>query len=121
MLPLFTEFLVDKIATGKYYGGYFAEDFKPYSAPKGTRKELKVLSKFTLSSLVRNRINSLVATMHGIYSATTADEEFLFAVLPIVYASLAINELTEAIADPQKGIEISANLKRDLQYILGEV
>lgn len=121
MLPLFTEFFVDKKATGKYYGGYFADDFKTYSATKGARKELRVLSKFTLSSLVRNRINSLVAAMHGIYSATTADEEFLFVVLPVAYALLAINELTEAIADPQKGITISANLKRDLQYVLGEV
>lgn len=59
--------------------------------------------------------------MHGIRSATTVDEEFLFAVLPIAYASLAFNELTEAIADPQKGIAISANLKRDLQYVLGEI
>lgn len=121
MLPLFTEFLVDKKTTGKFYGGYFADDFKAYSAATSTHKELRVLSKFTLSSFVKNRINSLVATMHGIHSATTADDEFLFAVLPIAYASLEINELTEAISDPQKGIAISASLKRNLQYILGEV
>lgn len=121
MLPLFTEFFVDKKATGKYYGGYFADDFKTYSAPKGARKDLRILSKLALSSLVKHRINSLVATMHGIYSAATADEEFLFAVLPIAYATLTMNELTEAISDPQKGIAISANLKRDLQYVLGEV
>lgn len=36
------------------------------------------------------------------------------------YASLEMNELTEAIADPQKGIAISEGLKRDLQYVLGE-
>lgn len=121
MLPLFTEFFVDKKATGKYVGGYFADDFKPYSASKGTYKELRVLSKFTLSSLVKSRINSLIATMHGIYSAATTDEDFLYAVMPIAYASLEMNELTEAIADPQKGIAISADLKRDLQYVLGEI
>lgn len=121
MLPLFTEFFVDKKATGKYFGGYFADDFKPYSASKGAHKELRVLSKFTLSSLVKSRINSLITTMHGIYSAATADEDFLYVVMPIAYASLEISELTEAIADPQKGITISANLKRDLQYVLGEV
>lgn len=121
ILPLFTEFFTDKKATGKYYGGYFADDFKPYSASKGMRKELRALSKFVLSPLVRNRINSLVATMHDIHSDTTTDEEFLFAVLPIAYASLAINEITEAIADPQKCISISADLKRDLKYVLGEV
>ena len=120
MLPLFTEFFVDEKATGKYYGGYFAEDFKTYSTPKGTRKDLRVLSKLKIDSLVRNRINRLVATVHGIYSATTTDEDFLYAVLPIAYASLEINELTEAIADPQKGIAISEGLKRDLQYVLGE-
>ncbi len=121
MLPLFSEFFVDKKATGKYHGGCFADDFKTYSASKCTYKELRILSKFALSPLVRNRINGLVATMHDIYSATTADEEFLFAILPIAYASLAINELTEAIADPQKSIAISADLKRDLQYVLGEI
>ena len=102
MLPLFTEFFVDKKASGKYYGGYFAEDFKTYSAPKGTRKDLRFLSKLKIGSLVRNRINRLVATMHGIHTAITVDEEFLFAALPIAYASLEMHELTEAIADPQK-------------------
>ena len=120
MLPLFAEFFVDKKATGKYYGGYFAEDFKTYSTPKGTRTDLRVLSKLKIGSLVRNRINRLVATMHGIYSAATAEEDFLYAVLPIAYASLEMNELTEAIADPQNGIAISEGLKRDLEYVLGE-
>ena len=121
MLPLFTEILVDKKATGKYYGGYFSDDFKPYLAEKSARKELTVLSKFALSSLVRNRINSLVATMHDIDPTTTADDDFLFGIFPIAYASIAINELVETIADPQRGVAISANLKRDLQYILGEI
>ena len=120
MLPLFTEFLVDKKATGKYYGGYFSDDFKPYSAGKAACKELTGLSKFALSSLVSNKINSLVATMHGIYPSATADDDFLFFVFQIAYASMKMNELAEAVADPQKGIAISANLKRDLQYALGE-
>ena len=121
MLPLFTEFLVDKKATGKYYGGYFSDDFKPYSsAKKGVRKELTVLSKFGLSSLVRRKINSLMATMHNIYPSTTADDDFLFFIFPIAYASMAIAELSAAIADPQNSIEISVNLKRDLQHVLGE-
>lgn len=121
MLPLFTEFVVDKTATGKYYGGYFADDFKPYSVSKGPHKELKILSKLSLSSLVRNQLNSLVSTMYGIHSATTADEEFLLVAIPIAYASLEIDTLKEAIADPQKGIAISTNLKRSLRYFLGEV
>ena len=121
MLPLFTEFFVEEKATGQYYGGYFDDDFKTYSGSKGARKELGILSKIKLSSLVRNKINGIVATMHGIHPATTTDEEFLFAVLPIAYASMAIGELTEAMNDPQKGIAISADLKRDLRYVIGEV
>lgn len=120
MLPLFTEFLVDKKATGRYYGGYFSDDFKPYSAKKGMRKEITALSKFTLSTLVRSQINSLVATMHNIYPSATTDDDFLFCIFPIAYASMAINELVEAIVDPQKGIAISVNLKHDLQHVLGE-
>lgn len=121
MLPLFTEFLVDKKASGKYYGGYFAEDFEPYSAEKDARKELAALSKLTLSSLVRSNINKLMATMHGICPTTTADDDFVFCVLPVAYASMTTNELAEIVSDPQKGMTISANLKRDIQYLLGKI
>jgi hypothetical protein len=121
MLPLFTEFFVCRKATGKYYGGYFADDFQTYSTPKGTHANVRVLSKFTLSSFVRKKINNLVATMHGIRPETTTDDEFSFAVLPIAYASLEVNKLADVLADPQNDIKISASLKRDLQYILGEV
>ena len=121
MLPLFTEFLVDKKATGKYYGGYFSDDFRPYWAGKGVRKELAALSKLALSSLVRGKINSLSATMHGIFPSITTDDDFLFCIFPIAYASMAINELAEIVIDPQKGIAISSNLKRDLQCVLGGI
>ena len=120
VLPLFTEFLVDKKATGKYFGGYFSDDFKTYSTEKGARKELTVLSKFALSSLVRSKINSMMMTMHDIYHTATADVDFLFYIFPIAYASMEINKLVEVIADPQQGITISASLKRDLQHVLGE-
>ena len=70
---------------------------------------------------MRSKISSVAATMHGIYPLATADDDFLFCVFPIAYASMAINELTEVIADSQKGITISASLKRDLQYVLGEI
>ena len=121
MLPLFTEFFVDNKATGNYYGGYFAEDFKPYTEPNGAQRELKALSALELSPLVRNKISRIVTTMHGLYNKTTGDDEFLFAVLPIAYASLQVSEITEAISDQHQGITISANLRRDLKDILGDL
>ena len=120
MLPLFTDPFVDKKATGKYYGGYFAKDFKPYSAEKGAHKELKVLSKFSLSPLVTSQINRLVTIMHDIYPTASLDDDFLFLVFPVAYASMKINELMEALADPHNNIEISANLKCELRHVLGE-
>jgi hypothetical protein len=119
MLPQFTEWFVDKKATGKYYGGYFADDFESYVAPRGSRKELRILSKLSLSHLVRNKINNLVAIMHDIYPDTTSDDEFMFAILPIAYSLMVVGELIAEIDDPDSGIAISANLKRNLQYVLG--
>ena len=120
MLPLFTDFFVDEKATGNYYGGYFAEDFEPYTASKESHKELKVLSTLEISPLVRNRINKIVAAMHGLYGETSVDDDFLFAVLPIAYASLQTSELAEAIGNQQQGITISADLRRNLKHILGD-
>ena len=121
MLPLFTEFFVDGKATGKYVGGYFAENFKPYSASQGKQKELKVLSRFALNSLMKNRINTVVTTMHSIRTGTTSDDDFLFAVLPIAYALQEMNELKQVASDSQDEGRISANLKRDLRYVLGDI
>ncbi len=121
MLPLFTEFFVDKRATGQYYGGYFANGFEKYSAPKEKHRDQNIFSEFALSALVRKQLSNLLATMHGIYSDTTKDDEFLFAVLPIAYALLETNRLNEMIGDLQKDIAISADLRRSLQYILGDI
>ena len=93
MIPLFTEILVDEKATGKYYGGYFADDFKSLSAKKRERKEIGSLSKFVQSSFVRSRINGLAATMHDICPTATADDDFLFCIFPIAYASLMLLSL----------------------------
>ena len=73
-------------------------------------------------SLVRVVIAAMCSKNWGmIHSSTTADEEFIFAILPLASATLELNDLTEMIADPQKGIELSASLKRDLRFILGEL
>lgn len=119
MLPLFTEFFVNKKATGVYYGGYFSENFKPYKPDENISMDIKSLSTLRLNYLVRNKINSLLATMHKIHSMSTTDDDFLFAVLPIAYASLKMDELIEIVNDPQKGMKISANLRRNLKYLLG--
>ena len=96
MLPLFTELLVDQPANGQY-------------------------SELAPSLLVKNRIECLAATMHKICPNATADDDFMFCLLPIAYASMAVNKLAEKMADPQRGIVISKNLKDDLKFVLGEL
>ena len=118
MLPLFTEFFIDKKASGRYVGGYFAEDFITYSVPKKNDKDVKTLKKFALSVFVRNKINKLVTIMHDIYPETTSDDEFLFAILPIAYATSKMPELIESINETKQESPISVNLKHDLQYLL---
>lgn len=118
MLPLFTEFFIDKKASGRYVGGYFAEDFITYSVPKKNDKDIKALKKLALSAFVRNKINKLVTIMHDIYPEMTSDDEFLFAILPIAYATSKMPELIESINETKQENPISVNLRHDLRYLL---
>lgn len=124
-LPLFTEFFVSGTPTGKFEGGYFSNDFKSYIPPENDGENdktiLKILSKLSGSRLVKNQIKDLVAIMHDLDPYTKEDDDFIFAIFPIAYASLALEELTEAIADPKMGLTISTDLKRELGYVLGEL
>lgn len=129
MLPLFTEFFVDKKATGGYYGSYFAADFTKYKSPSASSKKSSMLvqspaghliKQFPVSPLIKNQISHLLDTMHGIDAETTVDDDFLFAILPLAYALQKIDILTTAITNPQDKISISSGLKRELQYLLGD-
>lgn len=121
MLPLFTDFFVDRKADGKYYGGYFADDFEKYSEQDESQKDLKVLSQFSLSTLVSNNINKIITIMHKIYPSINADDEFLFAVLPIAYATMSMNKLNSVVSESQKDITISAKLRRKIEHLLGDI
>ena len=59
--------------------------------------------------------------MYDIYPDMTEDDEFLFTVLPIFYASMKIDEIRDMINDSGDSIKISANLKRTIQNILGDI
>ena len=121
MLPVFTEIFVDEKANGKYYGGYFDSDFKEYVYTEHPEKRKRYISKSSLAILTKNQIHKLVNTMYDIYPDMTEDDEFLFTVLPIFYASMKIDEIRDMINDSGDSIKISANLKRTIQNILGDI
>ena len=123
MLPLFTEFFVDHKADGEYYGGYSAPDFEEYNPKKSSGKKMKGLSKLSLTPLTKNRMETILETMHDIFPGATNDDtnddDFVLGILPMAYALMKMDELTEMVSGQQ--ITVSDNLKRDLRYILGDI
>lgn len=113
MLPLFTDLFVDKKASGSYYGGYFADNFNSAISDAG-QNEPEGIAQLGLTPLVRNRITKVVSTMHSIYPATTADDEFMFALFPVAYATLNISTIEEL----GKSAQISESLGNDLQSLI---
>ena len=78
------------------------------------------IKQFPISPLIKNQIKHLLVTMHAIDAGTTADDDFLFAILPLAYALQKIGSFTTAMANSQDRISISSDLKRELQYLLGD-
>lgn len=106
MLPLFTEFFVDKKPSGKYYSGRLSEDLQCCTIAGKSPAELRALAKFPLSALVKKQISSVVSTMHSACPKATADDDFMFAILPIAYATLSLNRLSEMAADTHGSLGI---------------
>lgn len=121
MFPVFTEILVDEKANGKYYGGYFDSDFKEYVYTNHPERRKRYISKSSLGNLTKNQIHKLLSTMYDIYPDMTEDDEFLFTILPVFYASLKIDEIRDLVNNSGDGIKISANLKRNIKNILGDI
>lgn len=121
MLPVFTEIFVDEKANGKYYGGYFDSDFKEYVYTEHPEKRQRYISKSSLGNLTKNQIYKLVNTMYDIYPDMNEDDEFLFTVLPIFFASMKMDEIRDMVNDSGYNIKISANLKRTIKNILGDI
>ncbi|MCD7732189.1 MAG: hypothetical protein LUH56_01945 [Oscillospiraceae bacterium] len=113
MLPLFTEFFVDRKATGKYDGGYFADGFAN-DVPKESKKTLRLPDRCAVSALVKNSLNAILSTMHDIDSQIKTDDDFMLSVLQIAYATLEPSEVAEIIS----ASSISFSLTHDLQYLL---
>ena len=121
MLPVCTEFFVDKKATENYIGGYFADNFSVYNPQKNADREIRLLSCLDINPFIRGRIKRLLTVMHTISAEATADDDFLFAILPLAYVTMNMDELIEVIKDSKKEITISAEIRRELQFVLGEI
>ncbi len=117
MLPVFTEFFIDKKASGKYGVGCFGENFELYKPAEAAHKKVRSLSHFTMNPFIRGNIEQLLTVMHDIHAETADDDELLFGILPFIYATMTTDNLVEAI----KGIKVSEELRKELQFVLGDL
>lgn len=115
MLPLFTEFFIDKRATGGYRGGRFAENFKNNRDNESERK-IQIPKDLAISPLIRGNIECLHDIMCRIYDAIKSDDEFIFLLLPIAYVTMDTNILREKV---EKDGHISEDTKNRLMFVLG--
>lgn len=122
VLPLFTEYLVDKKATGNYIGGYFSDQFKTVDpGPKNNRTfSHRLLSKLDLSPYIRNRAENIVQIIRTLDPDLNEEMQFVLGVLPIAYATQSIKPLVRAMNEQAGGVILSRQIRKDLAYILGE-
>lgn len=121
ILPLFTEFFIDKPASGEYSGGFFDKGFKEYRQENTSKKEVKSLSGLTMTMITRNNIQKVIAVMHDLFPEASNDNDFMFAALQYAYAVMEINQLMEKNSPQNSSSFISSDLRHDLIAILGDL
>lgn len=117
MLPLFTDFLVEKKAKNNYSYGHFADDFSQYQA--GSVIKRKWVSKLHASQFVQSRLNEVITIMYDLNSEIKKEDEFIFGFLQYAYATLNYEDIIKAIEDEKNAF--SKKMKKDIQLILGDI
>ena len=115
LLPVFTEFFVDKTAGKKYEGGSFADGFKVYSSSGKGKHSFKFLSQMPMSMITKSRFKDMLTVVYDIYPELTTDGEFLLGALQYSYATLNTSHAISDICN-----SLSADFVRDLKSFLGE-
>ena len=57
--------------------------------------------------------------MHGFFPEVSCDDDFLLALLPIAYATMKMDKLTESL--DSSDIALSKDLKSRMEYVLGDI
>lgn len=118
LLPLFTDFFVDKNPSGSYSGGYFADDFKEYIPKKMKNREPKYFSRLPANNLIKNKIKNILTIMHNLHSEMTGDDDFMFGIFQYAYATMNMEIINDIIGDSNNSI--SRELKSEMQILLGD-
>lgn len=115
-LPVLTELFVDRAPAGDFRGGRFADGFADYihAAPQ---KRIPLADKIAMPSLVQRRLCQLLADVKELTKNKSADDDFLFGVVPYAYVTGKAGVLREEL---QGGHALSKETRAAIQTLLGE-
>ncbi len=122
MLPVFTEPVVENSPVEFTMGGYLSSDFIELSKVKPVTAYDKLLKQMKVFPLLRNRISSVLGSMHSILKDKGQDYDVLYGLLPYAYATMQMPILVNAIQDNEsKTFSITKDMKALMAGFVGEV
>ena len=117
VMPIFTELLVDSIATGNFVGAKKSQDYKEYQGKKTKPLYEKMLKSFGCGMLVRSRIQTVLTAFHEMMGSESADLDCLYVIFPCAF--VAYPSHTEMVERFSNEMKISADLVNELKNYIG--
>lgn len=122
MVPLLTEFFVDKIPGGNFVGGYMSKDFTHYTPMKIKPWHDKLLNAIKAGPFAKRLLQQVLTDMHEIEQVDNADYDCIFAFIPYAYACGKTSILKEELlGHPQKEIIVSSDVISFINTYFGEL
>ncbi len=125
MLPLITDFFVDKSARDNLIGCKPTSNVDVFATFPEIRTDedmAMTLRPFASSSLTANKLNELFKLMYSLVedrqNDTNLDHQLLLGLMPLAYVSHKTSKLEQLINDPANPLQISKSLKNEINIFL---
>lgn len=125
MLPLITDFFVDKSASDNLIGCKPTSNVDIFATLPEIRTDedmAMTLRPFASSSLTANKLNELFKLMYSLVedrqNDTNLDHQLLLGLMPLAYVSHKTSKLEQLINDPANPLQISKSLKNEINIFL---
>lgn len=121
MLPIFTEFLVDRPSTGRFWGGKCTDAYKDFQLIKPDKSYERLMIKMRIPLILRNKIQIVLSNMHAMISDKDTDFDVLFALLPYAMSTMQTSIIMDSIQNKgSQEVSISGELKGYLCSLYGD-
>lgn len=122
MVPLLTEFFVDKIPGREFIGGCMSNDFIHYSPKQIKPWHNKLLNDIKAGPFVRRLLQQILTDMHEIAQDDNADYDCIFALIPYTYTCEKTSIIKEHLLGYlQKEMRVSSELISFINTYFGEM